>query len=81
MSQISESEIEEIMIEIQRMNLNEIKNVNPVGHIGGPSKIKEEYPKTFERQYKIPNYEPKETKIDQLGNTEVYYETPENQFV
>ena len=78
MSQISESEIEEIMIEIQRMNLNEIKNMNPVEHIGGPSKIKEEYPKTFERQYKIPNYEPKETKIEQLGNTEVYYETPEN---
>ena len=41
MSQISDSEIEDIMIEIQRMNLNETKEVNPIGHIGGPSKIKE----------------------------------------
>ena len=49
MSQISESEIEDIMIEMQKMNLNEIKNVNPVGHIGGPSKVKEEYPEAFEK--------------------------------
>ena len=54
------------------MNLNEIKNVNPIGHIGGPSRIKEEYPKTFGNQYKIPKYEPKQTKIEQLGNTKVY---------
>ena len=72
MSQISESKIEDIMIEIQMMNLNEIKNVNPVGHIGGPSRIKEEYPKTFGKQYKITKYESKETKIEQLGNTGVY---------
>ena len=56
------------MIEIQRMNLNEIKDVNLIGHIGGPSRIKEEYQETFGKQYKIPNYEPKETKIEQLGN-------------
>ena len=43
MSQISNSEIEDIMIEIQRLNLNEIKEVNPIGHVGGPSKIKEEH--------------------------------------
>ena len=30
MSQISNSEIEDIMIEIQRMNLNETKEVNPI---------------------------------------------------
>ena len=60
------------MIEIQRMNLNEIKNVNPIGHIGGPSRIKEEYPETFGKQYKISKYEPKETKIEQLGNERVY---------
>ena len=72
MSQISESDIEDIMIEIQRMNLNETKVVNPIGHIGGPSKIKEEYPKTFGKQYKIPKYEPKEKKIEQLGSTGVY---------
>ena len=54
------------------MNLNETKDVNPRGHVGGPSKIKEEYPNTFERQYKIPKYEPRETKIEQLGNTGVY---------
>ena len=54
MSQISDSEIEDIMIEIQRMNLNETKEVNPIGHVGGPSKIKEEHPKTFETQYRIP---------------------------
>ena len=72
MSQISESEIEYIMIEIQIMNLNETKDVNPIGHVGGPSKIKEEYPKTFEKQYKIPKYEPRETKIEQLGKTRVY---------
>ena len=46
MSQISESEIEDIMIEIQRMNLNETKNVSPIGHVEGPIKIKEEYSKT-----------------------------------
>ena len=45
MSQISDSEIEDIMIEIQRMNLNETKEVNPIGHVGGPRKIKEEHPK------------------------------------
>ena len=45
MSQISDSEIEDIMIEIQRMNLNETKEVNPIGHVGRPSKIKEEHPK------------------------------------
>ena len=56
------------MIEIQIMNLNEIKNVNPIGHIGGPSRIKEEYLETFEKQYKISKYEPKETKIEQLEN-------------
>ena len=72
MSQISNSEIEYIMIEIQRMNLNEIKDVNPIGHVGGPSKIKEEHPNTLEKQYKIPNYEPRETKIEQLGKTGVY---------
>ena len=43
MSQISESEIKDIMMKTQRMNLNEIKDVNPIGHIGGPSRIKEEY--------------------------------------
>ena len=41
MSQISESEIEDIMIKMHRMNLNEIKDVNPIGHMGGPSRIKE----------------------------------------
>ena len=60
------------MIEIQIMNLNETKNVSPIGHVGDSSKIKDEYPKTFEKQYKIPKYEPKKTKIDQLGNTSVY---------
>ena len=69
MSQISNSEIEDIMIEIQRMNLNETKQVNPIGHVGGPSKIKEEHPNTFEKQYRMPKYEPRETKIEQLGNT------------
>ena len=44
------------MIETQRMNLN------PIGHVGGPSKIKE-HPNTFEKQYKMPKYEPRETKI------------------
>ena len=71
MSQISNSEIEDIMIEIQRMNLNETKEVNPIGHVGGPSKIKE-HPNTFEKQYRMPKYEPRETKIEQLGNTGVY---------
>ena len=57
MSQISNSEIEDIMIETQRMNLN------PIRHVGGPSKIKE-HPNTFEKQYKMPKYEPRETKIE-----------------
>ena len=47
-------------------------HVNPIGHVGGRSKIKEEYQKTFEKQYKIPKYEQKETKIEQLENTGVY---------
>ena len=72
MSQISNSEIEDIMIEIQRMNLNETKEVNPIGHVGGPSKIKEEHSNTFEKQYRMPKYKPRETKIEQLGNTGVY---------
>ena len=54
------------------MDLNEIKNVNPIEHVGGPSKIKEEYPNTFEKQYKIPEYESKETKIEQIENIGVY---------
>ena len=62
MSQISNSEIEDIMIEIQRMNLNETKDVKPIGHVRGPSKIKE-HSNTFEKQYRIPKYEPRETKI------------------
>ena len=33
MSQINESEIEDIMIEIQRMNLSETKDVNSIGHV------------------------------------------------
>ena len=49
MSQISESEIEDIMIEIQIMNLNETKDVNSIGRVGGPSKIKEEYLNTCEK--------------------------------
>ena len=65
MSQISESEIEHIMIEIQRMNLNDTKDVNPIGHLGGPSKIREEHPNTFEKQYIILKYEPRATKIEQ----------------
>ena len=60
------------MIEIQRMNLDETKEVNPIGHVGGPSKIREEHPKTFEKQYRMPKYEPRKTKIEQLGNTGVY---------
>ena len=48
------------MIEIQRMNLNETKKVNPIGHVGGLRKIKEQHPKTFETQYRIPKYEPRE---------------------
>ena len=78
MSQISESEIEDIMIEIQRMNLNDIKDVNLIGHVGGPSKIKEEHPNTFEKQYKIPKYGPRETKIEQLGNIGVYLDIDSN---
>ena len=58
MSQISESEIKDIIIEIQRMNLNETKDVNPLGHVGGPSRIKEEYLNTVETRYKIPKYAP-----------------------
>ena len=54
------------MIKIQKMSINEIKNVNLIGHIGGPSRIKNEFPKTFGK--KKPKYEPKETKIEQLGN-------------
>ena len=50
MSQISDSEIEDIMIEIQIMNLNETKEVNPLGHVGGPRKITDEHPKTFKTQ-------------------------------
>ena len=72
MSQISNSEIEDKMIEIQRMNLNETKKVNHIGHVGGPSKIKEEHPNTFEKQYRMPKYELRETKIEQLGNIGVY---------
>ena len=72
MSQISNSEIDNIMIEIQRMNLYEIKEVNPIKHVEGSSKIKEEHPNIFEKQYKMPKYEPKETKIQQLGNTSIY---------
>ena len=69
MSQISESEIKDIMIEIQRMNLNETKDVNPIGHIGGPSRIEEEYQETFRKQCKISKYKQKDEKIEQLGNT------------
>ena len=72
MSQISESDIENIMIEIRRMYLNETKDVNPIEHVEGPNKIKEKYSNTFEKQYKIPKYEPRETKIEHLGNTGVY---------
>ena len=43
---ISDIEIEDIMIEIQRKNLNETKDVNPIRHVGRLSKIKEEYPNT-----------------------------------
>ena len=64
MSQISESVIEDIMIEIQRMNLNDTKDVNPIEHVGGYSKIKEEHPNTFEKQYRIPKYEPREKKLN-----------------
>ena len=63
MSQISESEVEDIMKEIERMNLDETKNINLIGHVGGPNKIKEKYPKTFKRQHKIHKYELKESKI------------------
>ena len=54
------------------MHLNETKNVNSIGHVGGPSKIKEEQPNTFEKQYIIPKYEPRKTKIEELENTGVY---------
>ena len=40
MSEISNNEIEDLMIEIQRMNVNETKDVNPIGHVEGPSRIK-----------------------------------------
>ena len=43
--------------------------MNPIEHVGGPSKIKEEHPNTFEKQYRMPKYEPRETKIEQLENT------------
>ena len=46
--------------------------MNLIGHVGGPSKIKEEHPNTFEKQYRMPKYEPRETKIEQLRNTRVY---------
>ena len=46
--------------------------MNSIEHVGWPSKIKEKYTNTFEKQYKIPKYEPRETKIEQLGNIEVY---------
>ena len=54
------------------MNINEIKKVNLVEHIGGSSIIKEEYPETYEKKYKILKYEQKETKIEQLGNTGMF---------
>ena len=63
MSQISESDIEDIMIEIQRMNLNETKAVNPIGHIRGPSKIKEEYLKHLENNTKYLNMNQKKQKL------------------
>ena len=59
MSQISNREIEDIMIEIQIMNLDETKEVNHIRHVRGPSKIKEEHPKIFEKQYRMPKYEPR----------------------
>ena len=51
------------MKKIERMNLDETKNINLIGHVGVPNKIKEKYPKTFERQHKIHKYELKESKI------------------
>ena len=48
------------------------QKTNHIGHVGGPSKIKEKYSNTFEKRYKMPKYEPKETKIEQLGNTDIY---------
>ena len=81
MSQISESEIEDVMIEIQIMNLNETKNVNHRGHVGGPSRIKEKYPNTFEKRHNIPKYEPRETKIEQLGNTGVYLDIDYKKYI
>ena len=71
MSQISNSEIEDIMIEIQRMNLNETKEVNHIGYVGEPSKIKEEHPNTFKKQYIMPKYEPRETKIRKRTNNKL----------
>ena len=47
MSFVNVNEMEDIMIEIQKMSINEIKNVNLIGHVGGPSRIKDEFPKTF----------------------------------
>ena len=64
MSQISESDIEDIMIEIQIMNLNETKDVNPIGHVRRPSKIKEEYPKIFENNTKYLNMNQKRQKLN-----------------
>ena len=60
MSQVSESEIEYIMIEIQEMRINKIKNVNSIGHVGGPSRIKDEFPKTFGK--KKPNMSQKKLR-------------------
>ena len=54
------------------MNLNETKDLNPIGHVGGLTRIKEEYPNTFEKRYKIPKYELREINIEQLGNISVY---------
>ena len=43
------TEMEDIMIEIQRMTLNDTKDVNLIGQVGGPGKIKE-HPNTFEKK-------------------------------
>ena len=64
MSQINESEIEDIMIEIQRMSLNETKDVNPIGHIGGPSKIKKNIKKHLENNIKYLNMNQKKQKLN-----------------
>ena len=54
------------------MNLNETKEVNPIGHVEVHSKTTEEHLNIFEKQYIMPKYEPREKKIEQLGNTRVY---------